>query len=64
MIRWLIVIFLVLLLFSGLHRWLEKIGLGRLPGDFRFRLFGREIFLPIGSSVVLSLLALALGQFL
>ena len=64
MIRWLILIFLVLLLFSGLHRWLEKIGLGRLPGDFRFRLFGREIFLPIGSSVVLSLLALALGQFL
>lgn len=63
MIRWLIVIFLVLLLFSGLHRWLEKIGLGRLPGDFRFRLFGREIFLPIGSSVVLSLLALALGRF-
>jgi hypothetical protein len=63
MIRWLIVIFLVLLLFSGLHRWLEKIGLGRLPGDFRFRLFGREFFLPIGSSVVLSLLALALGRF-
>jgi hypothetical protein len=62
MIRWLIVIFLVLLLFSGLHRWLEKIGLGRLPGDFRFRLFGREFFLPIASSVVLSLLALVLGK--
>jgi hypothetical protein len=62
MIRWLILIFLVLLLFSGLHRWLEKVGLGRLPGDFRFRLFGREIFLPFGSSVVISLLALALGQ--
>jgi hypothetical protein len=62
MIRWLILIFLVLLLFSGLHRWLEKIGLGRLPGDFRFRVFGREIFLPFGSSVVISLLAMALGQ--
>lgn len=61
-IRWLIVIFLILLIFSGLHRWLEKIGLGRLPGDFRFRLFGREVFLPIGSSVLLSLIALALGQ--
>lgn len=62
-IRWLIAIFLILLIFSGLHRWLEKIGLGRLPGDFRFRLFGREIFLPIGSSVLLSLIALALGKF-
>ena len=39
MIRWLLVIFLALLLFNGLHAWLERIGLGRLPGDFRFRLF-------------------------
>ncbi len=57
MIRWLIVIFLALLLVNGLHRWLEKIGLGRLPGDLRFRIFGREVFLPIASSVLLSLVA-------
>lgn len=62
MIRWLIVIFLALLIFSGLHRWLEKIGLGRLPGDFRFRLFGREFFIPLASSVLLSLLALGLSK--
>ena len=62
MIRWLIVIFLALLIFSGLHRWLEKIGLGRLPGDFRFRLFGREFFVPLTSSVLLSFLALLVGQ--
>ncbi len=63
MIRWLIVIFLSLLIFSGLHRWLEKIGLGRLPGDFRFRLFGREFFVPLTSSVLLSFVALLIGQF-
>ena len=63
MIRWLIVILLVLMIFGGVHRWLEKIGLGRLPGDFRFKLFGREFFLPIGSSVLMSLVALALGHF-
>ena len=62
MIRWLIVIFLALLTFSGLHRWLEKIGLGKLPGDFRFRLFGREFFVPLTSSVLLSFLALLIGQ--
>ena len=62
MIRWLIVIFLALLIFSGLHRWLEKMGLGRLPGDFRFRLFGREFFIPLASSVLLSLLALGLSK--
>lgn len=58
MIRWLIVVFLALVIFSGLHRWLEKIGLGKLPGDFRFRLFGREWFVPFASSIVLSLLAM------
>ncbi|HEV7913422.1 MAG TPA: DUF2905 family protein, partial [Albitalea sp.] len=35
MIRWLIVIFLALLIFNGLQPWLAKLGLGRLPGDFR-----------------------------
>ena len=61
MIRWLIVILLVLMIFSGLHRWLEKLGLGRLPGDFRFKLFGREFFVPIASSVLLSVLAMLVG---
>ena len=64
MIRWLIVIFLALLIFSGLRTWLEKIGLGKLPGDFRFRLFGREFFVPLASSVVMSLLAMLLARYL
>ena len=57
MIRWLIVMFLALVIFSGLRPWLEKVGLGRLPGDFRFRLFGREWFVPLASSVLLSAIA-------
>ena len=64
MIRWLIVVFIALLLFSGLRPWLEKLGLGRLPGDLRFRLFGREWFLPFASSVVLSLLAMLVIRLL
>lgn len=62
MIRWLIVIFLALLIFGGLHRWLEKIGLGRLPGDFRFRLFGRDFFVPLTSSVLLSFVAMVIAK--
>ncbi|CAB5717997.1 Protein of uncharacterised function (DUF2905) [Delftia tsuruhatensis] len=62
MIRWLLVIFLALLLFNGLHAWLERIGLGRLPGDFRFRIFGRVVFLPIASTVVLSLIAALIAR--
>lgn len=64
MIRWLIVVFIALLLFSGLRPWLEKLGLGRLPGDFRFRLFGREWFIPLASSVALSLVAMLIAKFL
>lgn len=62
-IRWLLVIFLALLIFSGLRPWLERLGLGRLPGDFRFRLFGREWFIPLASSVLLSFVAMLIGQF-
>ena len=62
MIRWLLVIFLALLIFSGLRPWLERLGLGRLPGDFRFRLFGRDWFIPLASSVLLSFVAMLIGQ--
>ena len=64
MLRWLFVIFLTLLIFSGLRPWLEKLGMGRMPGDFRFRLFGREWFIPLASSVLLSFVALLIGQLL
>ena len=64
MIRWLIVVFLALVIFSGLRTWLEKLGLGRLPGDFRFKLFGREFFVPLASSLVLSFIALLVAKLL
>ena len=41
MIRWVIVVFLALVLISGLSPLLRRLGIGRLPGDFHFRLFGR-----------------------
>jgi hypothetical protein len=63
-IRWLLVIFIALILFSSLSRWLEKLGLGRLPGDFRFRLFGREFFVPLASSVLLSVVAMLVGKLI
>lgn len=63
-LRWLLVILIALLLFSALHKWLERIGLGRLPGDFRFKLLGREFFIPLASSVVLSLVALLISRLL
>jgi hypothetical protein len=63
-IRWLIVIFVALLLFSGLRGWLEKIGFGRLPGDFRFRFLGREWHVPFMSTVLLSLVAMGVAKLI
>jgi len=57
MIRWLIVVFLALVLLNGLSPWLQKLGFGKLPGDFRFRLFGRDWFIPLTTTLVLSALA-------
>jgi Protein of unknown function (DUF2905) len=63
MFRWLIVIFLALVLISWLSPPLHRLGMGRLPGDFRFRLFGREWFIPLALTLVLSLLAAALSRW-
>lgn len=59
--RWMLVFLIALLIFNRAGEWLQKIGLGRLPGDIRLRLFGRELFLPLASSVVLGLIASAIG---
>ena len=59
-----IVIFLALLLISWASPLLRKLGLGRLPGDFHFRAFGREWFLPFASTVLLSLLASLIAHLL
>jgi hypothetical protein len=64
MIRWMLVIFLALLLISWAMPWLRKLGLGRLPGDFHFRAFGREWFIPLASTVVLSLVAGLIGRLI
>ena len=54
MLRWLIVIFLALVFINGLSPLLQRLGLGRLPGDFQFKLFGRDWFIPLASTVLLS----------
>jgi Protein of unknown function (DUF2905) len=59
--RWLIVLLLAFLVFNVLQSWLYKVGLGRLPGDFRFRAAGRQWHVPLGSAVVLTVLGGLIG---
>ena len=54
--RWLVLFFVLLILMGGLRPWLHKLGLGRLPGDFTWQLLGREIYLPLATSLLLSFL--------
>ncbi len=64
MIRWLLTIFIALVVFSSLLPWLEKFGIGRLPGDVRFSIFGMKIFLPFASTILLAMVILLIGRFL
>ncbi len=64
MVRWLLVFLLAFVLFNGLASWLRRFGLGRLPGDFSFRWKGREWNVPLASSLLLSLVAMAIGALI
>ena len=64
MLRWVIVTFLSLLLISWVRPWLEKMGLGKLPGDFHFKLFGRDWFIPLTSTLILSFILSLVAKFL
>ncbi len=64
MIKWLLTIMLALVLFAGITPLLRRLGIGRFPGDFKVRIGGREYFLPIASTVLLSLLAMLVGRFI
>jgi hypothetical protein len=59
--RFLLVILICLLVFNRFGDWMGRHGFGKLPGDLRFRIAGREIFVPLGSSVVLMLIASAIA---
>jgi hypothetical protein len=64
MIRWTLTIFIALIVFSALLPWLEKLGVGRLPGDIRFTLFGKKFFLPFASTVLLTLIATLISRLI
>jgi hypothetical protein len=64
MIRWMIVIFLALMLISWFTPLLNRLGFGKLPGDLRFRAFGREWYLPVTTTILLSFLASLIARWL
>jgi hypothetical protein len=64
MIRWVAAIFVGLMIFSLLFPALSKLGVGRLPGDVRFRVRSVIVCLPFGSTVLISALAFLIAEVL
>ena len=62
--KWLIATAVALFLFSGAMPFLRRFGIGRLPGDFSFRLFGRDWSIPLTSTILLSLAAALVARLL
>jgi len=60
-VRLVLVLLLCLLIFNRFGGWLTRHGFGRLPGDIRWRIAGREFFLPLGSGIALFLVASAIA---
>ncbi len=57
MLKWLLTLVIALLILGLATPWLRRVGLGRLPGDISIQRDGRQYFFPIGSTIMLSLLA-------
>ena len=64
MIRWVLVVFLALMLISWFTPMLRKLGFGRLPGDLDFKLFGRQMNIPLTTTILLSLLCAGIARLL
>jgi hypothetical protein len=61
-LKWLLVIVVGVVVITLAAPWLAKHGLGRLPGDITLNWRGRRIYLPITTTVLLSLLLTLVGR--
>jgi hypothetical protein len=61
-VKWLLVIGVGIVVISLATPWLARHGLGQLPGDFTFRWKGRRIYLPLTTTILLSLVLTLIGR--
>lgn len=62
--RWVICIFVLLVVILSCVPTLRRWGLGRLPGDIHFRVMGREIEIPLMSTILLAAVVMIVARFL
>ena len=64
MLKWLLVLVVAIVIIALATPWLSRRGLGRLPGDLTVRWRGRPIYIPITSTILLSLLLTLVARLL
>ena len=64
MLKWLSALLIVLVILAAVTPWLGRLGIGRLPGDFRVPIRGRVYYVPFSSTVLLSLLVWLIGRLI
>ena len=62
--RWVICIFVLLVVVLSFVPTLRRWGLGRLPGDIHFRLLGHEIEIPLMSTILLAVIVMVVARLL
>lgn len=62
MLKWLLIVAIAVIALGLLAPQLGRLGLWRLPGDLRFRKNGRDYFLPITSTILISAVLILLGR--
>lgn len=62
--KWLVSVFVVLAILAVLTPWLGRLGWGRIPGDFRIPVRGRVYYVPLASTVLLTLGVWLVGKLL
>jgi hypothetical protein len=56
-VKWLLTLLIALLVLGALTPWLRRLGFGRMPGDITIERGGKHYSFPVGSTIMLSLLA-------
>jgi hypothetical protein len=64
MLKWILVLVVAVVVLTLFAPQLSRLGLGKLPGDVTINFRGRRVYLPITSTVLVSLALTLLGRFL
>ena len=62
--KWLLTVFIVLVILAVATPLLRRFGLGRIPGDFQVPVRGRMYYIPLASTVLLTLGVWLIGKLL